>query len=54
MNKTFAFQRPLLEKKPSSQMSFMNVAGPIESKLCPVDQERAVRLFKRQWSIMTT
>ena len=38
MNKTIAFQRPLLEMKPSSQMSSMNTASSMELRHYLVDQ----------------
>ena len=38
MNKTILFQRPLLEMKPSSQMSSMNITSSMESKVYRVDQ----------------
>ena len=38
MNRTIVFQRPLLEMKPSSQMSSMNITSSMESKVSLVDQ----------------
>ena len=60
MNRTSAFQRPLLEMKLSFLMSSMSITSFMESRVYHVDQEHhgqtvaetAVRLFKKQWTLM--
>ena len=62
MNRTIAFHRPLLEIKLSFLMSSMSIASFMESRVyrlpCgprtpwPNRAETAVRLFKKQWTLM--
>ena len=50
MNKTMAFQRPLLDMKPSSQMSWKNITSSMESRTYLVDQgHHGQTELKQQW-----